>query len=346
LGRAWVLSFVSIFFGACVKDPVVLTPTMKGLPAEPGLEIAPAGAMSCARVFTTPSIGKTPNALSVDERSTVVKPVDLVIQVGGSGRSAACEDWLQSQQAQSLPTSEPSSQPSSSLANSQALWFGAMLGYGRDRKSLREDFDTIELQEAATLTQMMRDEGAQFRIYNLELRGESRALLTVQSERSTFTPKLNVLDRNDQEAYELRLHVIDTRWRKAFAWRLAVPFLIEPQGKGLVFTPGMSLEGLFYPFRHSAQIDSFFLRALSIDAGVGSTSDQENLDAKVILATLGVTWREFVSVGYAFDISVGAPRAPYVSFTLFSSAGVFGLIPYEEIRKAIQQIRFSNQRQE
>ena len=318
---------------------------MRGLSAEPGLEVAAAGPLSCARAFTTPSLGKAPLPLSPDRRSAVLKPVDLVIQVGGSGRSAACEDWLQNQQPTSTPSSQPSSEPASQPAseptNSEALWVGAMLGYGRNHEALRADFDTIELSEAATLSQLRRDEGAQLRIYNLDLRGESRATLMLQYETGTYTPKLDVLERNQEAPYTLHLHVLDTRWRKAFAWRQAVPFLLE---SGL--TPGVTVEGLFYPFRRSASIDSWFLRALSVGVGVGSTSDRVNLDARVILATTGLIWREFVGVGYAFDISAGAPRAPYVSLTLFSSAGVFGLIPYEEIRKALQQLRFSNQAQE
>jgi hypothetical protein len=318
---------------------------MRGLSAESGIEVAAAGPLSCARVFTTPSAGKEPKPLSPELRTAVLKPVDLVIQVGGSGHSAACEDWLQSQQPTSAPSSQPSnepaSQPASQPINNQALWVGAMLGYGRNHEALRSDFDTIELSEAATLSQMRRDEGAQLRIYNLDLRGESRATLMLQYETGTYTPKLNVIERNQGAPYTLQLHVLDTRWRKAFAWRQAVPILLE---RGL--TPGVTVEGLFYPFRRSANIESWFLRALSVGVGVGSTSAQVNIDARAILATVGLTWREFIGVGYAFDISAGAPRAPYVSLTLFSSAGVFGLIPYEEIRKAFQQLRFSNQAQE
>jgi hypothetical protein len=288
------------------------------LPIGPGATpLAPAGLKSCLALFIAgDNAPDTP--IDPDAETLIKRPVEIAVRVGGAGRSAACDEWLAAQPG------DPSGAP-------PVVWVGVWLA-DTPRRDFAFDEETAELKEAVPLSALRSEEGARLRLDNPDLRAERRAYLHIRTALGTKASGDSILDDPLEETYRLRLHAIDTRLFKAIGWRTSVPFIFGDNGRA----QGIAVSGIFYPFRLSPRVGSYLLRDLSAELMLAQVTPLPVRGEQLPVAGLGVSWKEFIGAGYAFGFEPGAPRGLYFNITAFSGKGVFGLIPYADILKALQ----------
>lgn len=293
--------------------------------------VSPAGPKSCLTIRVRGESYGQDGWVEVnpEEEIAVTLPVELEIRVGGQDRVEACEDWL-TENLQS-GAEEPL----------RALWLGAWLSDRLNRGGFLHDLNTVSYKDRFTLEKLRSAEGGSLRVSHENLPGEHRAFLYLRVAPGAFDAREELLDDEVLETSVVRLHVLDTRPKNTVGWRLAVPFLLRERR----FNPGLAGAGLYYPMRRSPRVKSWLLRDLSLEVALGFADEANGAQIeRFFLLGAGVSWKEFIGVGYAFDFNERGSSGLYFDLTIISGKGVFGLIPYKEIVKAFRAALFSNEK--
>jgi hypothetical protein len=258
----------------------------------------------------------------------VRRPPSATLKLGGEQRDEACSAYIEQRRAE-VDESQ------------QGVWVGAWLSNDRSGQRTLYDPEAAEKREWFSLRRLESAQGVELSLEAEDLRPERRAFLHLKvlpgPEAATEEALLDYAEPFDT----IRLHVIDTSLLNAISWRTALSFIASREGLGR----GVYGAPLFYPARPSTRVRSYFLRDLAIEFPIGFAN--LNLTATGDLVAFpflgaGVTWHEFVSAGAVFGLGPNGVTGAYMSIALLTRNGVFGVIPYEEIWKAVRQAAFSN----